>query len=138
MSLTFYLYAISKSFTLKVETFANRLFREIFAFREHKLSQNGYTRKFRGHKLSRKGYTRKFCEHKLSRAVINTQVLERFLELVKSFYSETEVSEILGSILFDEVTEVATASAPTVPKDIRTLFSKQIQKPKCTNVIIDE
>ena len=41
---------------------------------------------------------------------------------------------MLGSILFDEVTEVATASAPTVPKDIRTLFSKQ----KCTNVINDE
>ena len=108
--------------TLKVETFANRLFREIFAFREHKLS----------------------------RAVKNIQVLERFLELVKSFYSEPEVSEILGSILFDEISEV-TASAPTVPKiakkksksharneDIRTLFSKQNQKPKCTNVIIEE
>ena len=45
---------------------------------------------------------------------------------------------MLGSILFDEVTEVATASAQTVPKDIRTLFSKQNPKPKCTNVIIDE
>ena len=67
----------------------------------------------------------------------NIQVLERFLELVKSFYSEPEVPVMLGSILFDEVTEVATASAPTEPKD-RTLFSTQNQKPKCTNVIIDE
>ena len=41
---------------------------------------------------------------------------------------------MLGSILF-----VATASATTVPKDIRTLFSKQNPKPKYTNnVIIDE
>ena len=39
---------------------------------------------------------------------------------------------MLGSILFDEVTEVATASATTVSKDIRTLFSNQ--KQKCTNV----
>ena len=77
--------------TLKVETFTNQL------------------------KLSRKGYTRKFRGHKLSRAVKKMQVLERFLELVKSFYSEPEVPEILGSILFDELTEV-TASAPTVPK----------------------
>ena len=45
----------------------------------------------------------------------NIQVLERFLELVKSFYSEPEVSEILGSILFEEIAEV-TASASTVPK----------------------
>ena len=52
---------------------------------------------FREHKLSRKGDTRKFREHKLSRAVNNIQVLQRFLELVKSFYSEPEVSEILGS-----------------------------------------
>ena len=43
------------------------------------------------------------------------QVLERFLELVRSFYSVPEVSEIFGSILSDEVAEV-TASAPTVPK----------------------
>ena len=70
---------------------------------------------FRQHKLSRKSYNRKFGEHKLSRAVKNIQVLERYLELVKSFYSELEVSEILGSILFDEVAEV-TASAPTLPK----------------------
>ena len=45
----------------------------------------------------------------------NIQVLERFLELIKSFYSEPEVSEILGLILFDEIAEV-TASAPTVSK----------------------
>ena len=45
---------------------------------------------------------------------------------------------MLGSILCDEVTEVATASPLTIPKDIRTLFSKQNQNPKCTNVIIDE
>ena len=58
---------------------------------------------FLEHKLSRKGYTRKFREYLLSRAVKNIQVLERFLELIKSFYSEPEVSEILGSILFDEI-----------------------------------
>ena len=89
----------------------------MFAFREHKLSRKGYKRKFLGHKLSQARHFRKFHRHKLSRAMKNIQVLERFLELVKSFYSETEVPVMLGSILFDEVTEVATASAPTVPKD---------------------
>ena len=84
-------------------------------FRGHKLLRKGYVRKFRGHKLLQKGYNRKFREHKLSRAVKNIQVLEQFLELIKSFYSEPEVSEILGSILFDEIAEV-TASALTVPK----------------------
>ena len=57
--------------TLKVETFANQLFREMFAFCEHKLSRKGYTRKFLGHKLSRAGHFRKFHGHKLSRAVKN-------------------------------------------------------------------
>ena len=74
--------------------------------------RKGYNRTFRGHKLSQKGYTRK---RTLSRAVKNNQVLEQFLELVKSFYSEPEVSEILGSILFDQIAAV-TASASTVSK----------------------
>ena len=114
-------------YTLKVETFANRLFREIFAFHEHK--------------LSRKGFTRKFREHKLSRAVQNIQVLERFLELVKSFYSEPEVSEILASILFDEVAEVTASTVPKVAKkkskslaEMKTLEHYLASKIKSQNV----